>query len=545
MAYELTLEGLFYYFELVDLQQIIELPLIKKHLSVHHYFQIKKAFADFQQSQKIPSKVEVDPYHAILDLEILKKAGAAEVQEYLQHPKIRDIYVQCYGDYFLKFESQHRLFQAERIKSSLDLGQEQILLLHIQAAMALPLQAFTNALLEQDVLLQEIATLVIYQASQAEKIICCIKSDDATYKQTVVNLAFSMVKMSLGYLNAGELINIGHYLAKLAASSLDKVDQKLASLVSDIQNLVVHTHMKVLQDAEKELLSVTAPEDITLRWSNYRAHIFLSATRSIQRVLDTCVNNDDFFRCVIKETLAKNPKVTQEAILIHATKQARNYLAEINAALNDQVKKIHHIRDVIKSSEGGLKVELYFRKIGLINYVNDLLKNKSMIQNWLTKKLGHRLAFYFPDIVFQKKWTSSQLSYFIFHEISYARETLTLKEYQARRKNAAVVLGLFSNSTTVKQNLYSSLEEQKVRLHDELITALQNQPAPELLEDILLEEPQHSYRANVYLFQRRRLSLFSFTPPASRTESSKTLEEASSPVRLVSRRALTDDSSID
>lgn len=545
MAYELTLEGLLSYFDLVDLQQIIEFPIVKKHLSAHNYFHIKEAVGHFPQNQIRVSNVDVEPYHAILDFEVLKQGIPTEVQEYLHHEKIRSVYFQCYGEYFSRFESQHLWSKIESTKPSLfnlDLGQEKILLLHIQAAMALPLQAFTHAIIEQDVLLQEIASLIIYQASQAEKIVSCIKSDDASYKQTVVNLAFSMVKMGFSFFNAGELVNITQCLTQLAASTFDKMDEKLSLLVSDIQNLVVHAHMKVLQEAEKELLSATAPEDITLRWSNYRTHIFHSANRSIKHILDTCVNNDDFFRCVIKETLAKNPQITNEVILISATEKARNYLAEINFALQSQVEKIHHIRNVIKSPEGGLKVEFYFRKTGLINYVMDLIKNKSLIQNWLTKKLGHRLAFYFPEIVFQKKWTSSRLSHLIFHEVTYGKQALTLKEYQERRKNAAVVLGLFSNSTTVKQTLYSNLQEQKVRLHDELIDSLQKQTVNVMSEDIFMEEPQNSFRSNAYCFRRRRLSLFSFTMPINREESTQSVEQGHQAVVLVSRRELTNHS---
>lgn len=544
MTYELTLEGLFRYFDPIDVQEIMELSLVKRHLSVQNYLDIKEACANPHLTQLLLSKVSVEPYHAILDFEILKQGISSEVHEYLQHEKVRGVYFHCYGEYFTRFETKHLLPKVEspivsRLRSSsFNRGQEKILMLHIQASMALPLQAFTNAIMEQDVLLQEIASLITYQASQAQKVVSCIKADDVKYKQTVVNLAFSMVKMGLGFFNAGELVNISQSLADLATSAVDKMEKKLPSLVADIQNLVVHTHLRVLQEAEQELLSETAPEDITLRWSNYRAHIFHSANRSIKHVLDTCVNHDDFFRCVIKETLAHYPDISDDQLLLQSAEKARKYLADINFALQAQVAKIHHIRDAVKSPDGGLKVEYYFRKIGLINYAMEHSKNHNMIQSWLTKKLGHRLSFYFPDIIFQKKWTFSRINNLVYKGVNYCKQTLTLKEYQERKQNAAVVLGLFRNSQKVRSTLFCNLEEQKPRLHDDLIDSLQRQTVMTVPDDIFLEEEQESYRSNRYCFRRRRLSLFSFTEPLPHEDSTKSLESCKSVV-LVSMRELT------
>jgi hypothetical protein len=512
---------------------------------VQNYLDIKQCCVNPSITPSRVSKESVEPYYAILNFEILKQAIPAEVDEYLQHEKVREVYLHCYGEYFEVFESKHLMPKVESPivscsrTSSFDVGQEKILMLHIQAAMALPLQAFSNAIMEQDVLLQEIASLIIYQAGQAQKFVSCIKADDVKYKQTVVNLAFSMVKMGLGFLNAGELINISRSLADLATSSVDKMEEKLPSLVGDIQNLVIHTHLRVLHEAEQELLSATAPEDITLRWANYRAHIFHSANRSIKHVLDTCVNNDDFFRCVLKETLAHHPQASNEMLLLNSTEKARQYLAEINLALQSQVAKIHHIRDAVKSPDGGVKVEYYFRKIGLINYAMEHTRNHNLIQNWLTKKLGHRLSFYFPDIIFQKKWASSRLSYVIYHGVSYCKQTLSLKEYQERKSNASVVFGLFRNSAKVRKRLLCNLEDQKPQLHDELIDSLQRQAVNTLPEDVFLETEHDSYRSNRYCFIRRRLSLFSFTEPLPHNESTHSFDSGHGSVVLVSRRELT------
>ena len=481
MAYELTMEGLFSYFSPETVEKIIELPLVKRHLSAHDYCKCKEylllpmGFVD-DEDPKIG-----EPVHALLGFEVLEHELIDDTIQYLSVEKIQQAYLHFYGQYFWVFHSKIVALKEtpevpfEPLSLLLNLVSEKKLILHIQGAMALPLQAFTNAIIEQDFLLQEIASQLIYQAGKAQEYIGAIQHDDMKYKQTIVSLAFSVVRLGLGVFNVGELANVSASIMTLASSSFDHVQEKFASIVSDIQRLVINTQLLVLQDAEKALISTTSPQEITLRWVMYRARIFDSANKSIKHILDSCVNNDDFFRCVIRETICKHKELSQEMLLIHATQQASNYIAEIVKGLQLQVAKIRHIRTAVMSFEGSQNIASYFRKMCLINYTLQHEKSGATIESWLTKKLGHRLSFYFPEVVFQKKWSPTKLVHMFHDEIKYCKQTVTYKEYQNRKRNSAVVLGLFRNPPSVKQALFLNLEEQVPLLGDRLVHDLQHQ----------------------------------------------------------------------
>lgn len=544
MTYELTKDGLFGYFGSEIIEKIIELPLIKRHLSAHDYCQSKDYLSRPQNNSKPLQKKHTKPLDAILSLDVLQQAPMNEVIQYLSIEKIKEAYMLCYGDYFLLFQEkfltaqEHPPLSMVNYLPLLDLVGERKLILSIQGAMAIPLQAYTHAILEQDFLLQEIASQLIYQSGKAQKFIDIIQEDDSKYKQLVVNLAFSVVKMGFGVFNAGELIHVSNALVTLAAGTFDNMEEKLSSLVSDIQHLVMNTHLWVLQEAEKELLSTTGPEEITLRWSMYRFHIFHSASQSIKRILDSCVNNDNFFRCVIRETISQHEGLTQEILLIHAIDKAQEYVAYIMKGLQSQVGKIRRIRDAVISPEGSQNIEIYFRKICLINYTMHHEKSGTFIERWLTKKLGHRLSFYFPDVVFQKKWSSAKLHHIFYHEVEYSKQKLTLAEYQERKKKSPVVLGLFRNSSRVKRALFANLEEQIPYLGDRLVCELQQQGIQSRSEDVFLSENTDSDEVSRYSFSRRKLSLFSFCEPNPEEMAAKSIQKVDAAVVLISRRDL-------
>lgn len=544
MTFELTKEGLFSYFDPETVKEIIELSLVKRHLSAHDYCQCRDGLSHPLQKFKSSHKNTLDPTHTILGFDALKHASLKEVRQYLGIKKINDAYVQCYGEYF-------SFFQAKILASTdnpnnpcnnppplLDFGSEKKLILNIQSAMSLPLQAFTNAILEQDFLLQEIASQLIYQARKAEQFISRIKDDDAKYKQTVVSLAVSLLKMGLGVFNVSELIDVSQSLSNLASGACETIEEKLSDLVSDIQTLVIHTHLWVLQEAESKLLSTTAPEEITLRWDMYRAHIFHSTNQSIKHVLDSCVNNDNFFRCIIKETIYQHQGLSQEMLLIHAVEKAHGYMANIANGLQSQVAKIRQIKNAVVSSEGSQNIEIYFRKIGLINYTLHHEKSGSMIQQWLTKPLGHLLTFYFPDVVFQKKWTPVRLYSLVHHGVWYSKQKITLQEYTKRRSESIVVLGLFRNSSTVKETLFATLEDKIPHLSDQLVQSLQQQNStyPPAHENVF--DDYASLRRGRRSFLQPREALFSFREPNPDAIFIKPLPKGDNSVVLIAQREL-------
>lgn len=515
MTHELTHDGLFSYFEPILVEQIIELPLVKRHLSACDYFKCIDTCSILKQNLGFVPNISGTPIHAILSFNALKQAPINELREYFGIEQIRAAYLQCFGDYFTRFESKIMTSNVTSVlgympySPLINESQQKVLILHIKAAMSLPLQVFTNAIIEQDFLLQEIAALLIYQASKAKLFIAAIQADDTKYKQVIVSLAFSVLKMGLGAFNVSELINVSQSISTLASSALDKIERELLGLVSDIQNLIVYTHFQVIAEAEKDLLSSVAPEDMVLRWVIYRAHIFHNANKSIKHILDTCVNNDDFYRCIIGETVAKHDDLTEETLQIHATERARLYIANIALGIQAQINKIRIVRDSVLSKEGGEKIELYFRKICLINYTLSLETSSALQSTWITKPLGHRLSYYFPEVIFQKKWAPVRLHNYIHSGVMYCKQKMPLEAYKERRRNAPVILGLFRNSSRVKHELFSQLEDQLPCLSDGLIQELQQQRKP--IHLTLCSDDYYDTHRTRYSFRRRQLSLFSFS----------------------------------
>ena len=549
MIDELTMEGLFNYFDPIAIKKIIELSLVKRHLSVHDYCKCKGAFARPQINRDLLPQETGGYLHALLSFNALKRASIDELIEYFSVAEIKKAYLHCYGEYFSIFESKMMAsveksqygFDAPDFFSFplLDEAREKTLALQIQAVMALPLQAFANMITEQDLLLQEIASVLTYQAGKAQKFIAAIQEDDIRYKQVVVSLAFSVLKLGFGVMNVGELVNVGESLSSLASSTFEKIEEKFSIFVSDIHNLVIKAYFRVLGDAEKELLSSTAPEDITLCWVLYRANIFRNANKSIKHILDTCVDNNDFFRCIIKETLYQHEELTDDELLINATEKARLYIQNIVEGLQSQVNKVRLIRDAVLSREGSEKIALYYRKICLINYTMSHENSRVMQQTWLTKALGHRLSYYFPTVIFQEKWTLVKLNDFVYGGVSYCKQKIPLTEYQDRRRNSPVVLGLFRNSSRVKKKLFMSLEEQIPHLSDCLIQELQ-QPQMVAHSEVNFADDTHDTMRTHYSTRRRQLSLFSFSEPPVNEQTIKPIPQPAPPVVLISQRSFDD-----
>lgn len=519
MAYELTMEGLFSYFSPRVVEKIIKLPLIRRHLSVHDYFLCLDECASVSKAEEGPFGFLIDPAQRILGLDVLKASAVEEVLQYLAIPEVAQAYRDYYHLHFADFLASLHLAKKEqplRLASQefiLNPVTEKKLILLIQAGLATPFHEFTHAIIEQDQLLRAISTQLSYQAHQAQQFIAQVEEEDVKYKQAIISIAFSVIRMGLGVFHVSELTNISQSLAQLASSSFDKIESKLSSIVSEIQNLVIYAHINVLHDAEKELLSIPAPEDIALSWSNYRMNIFDNANDAIKRILDTCVRTDDFFRCIIRETLYQQGEMTEDLLLVRATEKARLYVVDIANSLHSQVARIRHIHNAISSAAGMRKIEEYFRKICLINYTVNHERPMGSSPGWLTKKLGHRLSFYFPDVVFQEKWFPVTIGSLFSHGVKYCKETIPLEKYRERKRQASVVLGLFRNSPEVKRKLFRNLQEQGSHLSDDLIRGLQKQQSAAEVPMFLQSENYDSTRVRHYSFSRRQLSLFSFDEP--------------------------------
>ena len=81
MTYELTKEGLFNYFGPEIVENIIELPLVKRHLSAHDYCQCRGIFSRPQRSFDDLCKKTDEPIHAILGFDVLQDALINEVMQ--------------------------------------------------------------------------------------------------------------------------------------------------------------------------------------------------------------------------------------------------------------------------------------------------------------------------------------------------------------------------------------------------------------------------------------------------------------------------------
>lgn len=563
MTYELTKESLFNYFDPAEVSKIIRLPLIQRHLSTHEYKLCKAACAAaspsspsspfspsaaFSRFSPFSPKERYASTDTVLDFEALQRASISDVIQYLSIPDVRAAYIQVYGEYFAFFESQvtaskdkpHR--RCGDLFPVIDEISEKKLILSIKGAVGLPLQAFNNALLQQDFLLQAIALEFTKQASKAQKFMAAIQERDIAYKENVINLAFSFVRLGLSVVNAGELLNVSARLSELAAYAFGEIEARLPALILGVQNLVVTTHYGVLAEAERGLFSTVLPADIESCWAEYRIRIFEKANSAITNVLKTCVTNDNFFRCIIRETLCQHKNLTYDMLFIKATEKAEEYFKVIAQGLLTQVAKIQHMKDAVVSEEGSQKIECYYRKIGLINYAKQHEGAASMAQKWITKKFGHLLSFYFPEI-FQKKWTGNL--YTIFHRpVPYCKQLMLPGEYQERRLQAVVILATFGNSSKVRDALYMYLEEQIPHLSDCLIKELQEQNTAEPRDDVFVSNAYKSVRH--YSFKQRKRVLFDFSDSAADTEAARvdhTAQPASSPISpvvLMSHRRLSD-----
>jgi hypothetical protein len=124
------------------------------------------------------------------------------------------------------------------------------------------------------------------------------------------------------------------------------------------------------------LLTVVEPNQIEIYWEKYRLFIFYNCIDSMKAVLQKYVYCDDFFRCVIKQTVHQHKNLTADGLLVHATENARTHVKNIFAALDSQIKNIKHIRDAVSSPVGAKLIEDYFRKVCLIQYTlgHDVVK---------------------------------------------------------------------------------------------------------------------------------------------------------------------------
>ena len=550
MTCDLTRDGLCGCFDPLILATLIQLPLVKRHLSAEDYIYCQSICAQSMQSVTPPVKVALDK--AILPLSVLEKSDKQEVAGYLNIDAVKKAYIRAYGLRFQQFLSRYDSLQQDLSTESFGFSppnvlpflrgslQERKLIFQIQAAMALPLEAFTHAILEQDFYLQEIAAVITYQATKAHQLIAAFEANDIAYKKTVINLGLSVIKVGLGVVNGAELINVCQSLSTLAMNDEMVMDTTaFTAVIGNIRSLVLATHWQVLQQAEKQLLSTALTEDLSVRWVMYRAQVFRQANAAIQQVIETCLKSDDFLRCIMRETCTEYPNLTDDALVIFSTEKVRAYVANIASALQDQIEKIGCIRDVIVSAEGSEKIEAYFEKMGLINYTLDHENSSSALHRFLTKKLGHRLSFYFPEVIFQKKWAPITLFGLLHRDVVYSKRKISVKEYQERRQKTPVVLGLFSNSSRVKKSLFMNLEEQIPHLNDCLIEDLQQSTvdaAGVFLPNGVLTEQGGNVRR--YSFKQQRLSLFSFTEEKSDSPIAKRRRSTDSGVVLLSSRSI-------
>lgn len=519
MTQELTKDGLFSYFDPRDIATMLELPLVKRNLSVHEESLCRKALL-MSRRNSVSSRTEtVSPEQAILSFESLRYATISEVVDYLQIDRVSDAYSQVHGQYF-----EHLVSNIVAAKNTpdrtcgqlfcmLDEISEKKIILAIQSAMALPLGVFNNVLAEQNILLEEIADEFTFYSTKAQKFIVAVQERDIKYKQMVINLAFSILKLGLSVANAGELVNVSQSLAELATNTLGNIQAQLPNLITEIQKLVANTNAQALCGADKQLLATTLPEDVSKGWARYRHQVFHQANSQMQRVVETCVNNDLFYRCIIKETLAAHPHLNKDKLLIQATENAKKYITSIVTGLLKQVAIIRQVRNAALSKDGGEKIERYFEKICLINYAKHHESDGSTAHKWLTKRLGHLLTRNFPEVVFQEKFSPVRLQGLFHQRVKYCQREMTSEEYKMMREKSSVVLSAYRNPPAVKDDLMKNLDELIPFLGDRLIEDLRAQQA----YPPMIEPPVDSFstlaKRGRYSFAQRKQVLFDFNPP--------------------------------
>jgi len=519
MTSELTMEGLFSYFDPKTVLEIIRQKLPQQNISAEDYHRCLDACDSQSFHQRDVYTKNIIPINALLSLPTLQQASITDVLSYLDILAVKDAYLHCYGENFLIFETNFLKARDERIidfsppSLNLDPVTEKLLITQLQAALSPMMVHFYEELRKQDFLLQEIAADLSLQAKEAQKYILAVQKYNAEYKDNALKLLFSIIRVGLNAVNANEVVNLGATLTKVASSILGDADI-LTAIVSGVQDRMSNTCVEVLAEAEKQLLSATTPDAIARCWLSYRRQINTSSNELIRDIYSS-----NFFKCVIRETLAQGKGLTQEALLINSTEKAQDYLSKILSGLTSQVAKIQRMGKAIQSHEGSEEVKNYFQKIFLIRYTTAQINSKRYFERWISKGVGRQLAAHFPASVSQKGWS--------------------FKELCRKRPNATVRLGFFYNSRQDLRKLNEELKGLPHKLNDELVgvlAQLEPQNCSEVLDTLSIDSANHG----VYFFPRSRRSIFSSpTPSLERSfEMVKPIEKKQGNVTLTSMRLL-------
>ena len=386
---------------------------------------------------------------------------------------------------------------------------EKVIMFHLKTFMASQMQQALSLILAQDFLLQEMSSEFIFHASKADDFISVVKDNDTKYKQSILNICFSLVRLGLDLVNAGEIVDVCVELSGLAKSS-EYIQGKLYEIVGSIQDIVAFDTHQALVESEVRLVSHNT-QSIDREWVSYRANVYKKSYAAIHMLWEKCINSDDFMLCIIKQAVNSHMD-DQNNLLLESVQIAKSYINDILQPLYDQLQKISMIRDSIKSKQGSQLIQLYFRRMHLIDFALSHEYSKSFLGRWLSKSMGHQLARYFPELVFQKKLSPIWPYRFMGRKVRYAGEKISAKEYFFRKGMAESVLGIFCTSRNIKNELYESLEDVMSLYTDKLIAGLQ-QSQDHISDEFEVQvfddgDEKKSLRCGRYNLRRPVLSLF-------------------------------------
>ena len=517
MGRKLLSEVVFLFNKKEKKEEFIQIPFVRKILGDVEYMKVTQLIL-LDSNTKYLSEHYLDHTSReglILDLDVLQEYDLEDIYQYIFTSEIRDEYIRKYGTEYFRFESSFKVHnislqdQGDIKEQQLDDASFRIMIIQLKSFMGSQLQRATSLILAQDFSLQEIAAELTFQAQQAKKFMSAVKENDIKYKQNVINLCFSLIRAGLDMVNASEIVDICLMLADLAQSSED-IQAKLVDVVDNMQDIVAYDNHRALVDSEMELVSMSNPQDIDRKWVFYRASVYRKSFEAIQLLWNECINSDNFMRCIIKQA-ARSQVNSKDDTMLEAAQVAKSYIDAILEPMQQQLDRISTVRNSVKSIAGGEYVQIYFRRMNLINYTLSHENSRSWVGRWLSKSIGHQLTKYFPAEVFQKKWSPIWCYRLCKKKVKYAGGKISTREYFERKNRAELVLGQVSNSKSKKSDLFGILEHVIPTYKDRLVDKLHN-PNDSMVDEydgrLLTVESEGSLSRGRYTFNRPTLTLF-------------------------------------
>jgi hypothetical protein len=334
----------------------------------------------------------------------------------------------------------------------------------VKASMGPILVDFSEEISSQNFALLTIQDVFCHHAHKAQTYVDSVKAKDRAYKQSLVDLGLSVIKLGLSSVHLADMVDIAQSLQDIISNSLVRIEERLSNIVTDIEDSVDQAHDQVFRNVEnrleKQLLAHTGPEDLKMYWIQYRAAVNAQSYDAIKDILDKTLKTDDFIWCTILAAIEANPSGNPLDWTNTAAEKFDIYVKRVFDSLSERVSLIKLISKNILQKDVSDEIVSYFKKIGLADYVL-AQDGKRGLEGWLTNKVGRELSKQFPGI-FQSK----------IRPIWLGRKPRSISARRTLKSEAEIVLRSGPNTEIKKQQLFDILRIKKCDSYTGLVEKL-------------------------------------------------------------------------